>query len=118
MSAEEYWHGDVMYPRAYRKAAQIKRNDRNCEMWLQGMYFYEALGDMAPILQAFAKKGTKAREYPKKPFDIFPEKQKTPKQKKTEEEIAMENTKAHMEAMVAALNRSFAAKEAKKQNKS
>lgn len=37
-------------------------------MWLQGLYFYEALGDMAPVLRAFVKSGTKPRPYPSEPY--------------------------------------------------
>lgn len=32
-------------------------------MWLQGMYIYDAISRLSPILRAFAKKGTKAQPY-------------------------------------------------------
>ena len=43
MSSAEYWHGDPKLVRAYRKAWEMKRDQRNWEMWLQGMYYYDAL---------------------------------------------------------------------------
>ena len=120
MSAEEYWHGDVEYPRAYRKAAEIRKLERNYDAWLQGMYFYEALGDVAPVFQAFAKKGTTARDYPHKPYDILPEKKK-PKEKKQEkkakEDKQMEMTKVYMQKIMAGINMKFAKKEVNQQKK-
>ena len=32
-------------------------------MWLQGMYIYDAISRLSPILRAFAKKGPKAQPY-------------------------------------------------------
>ena len=61
-------------------------------MWLQGMYIYEALCNVAPIMRAFAKKGTKAGEYPERPYAI------------TREEIErrrLEQEKARMEKIKA-----------------
>ena len=37
---------------------------------MQGMYIYEALCDVSPVLHAFAKAGTKPRPYPEKPYSI------------------------------------------------
>ena len=56
--------------RAYRKADEYERRRQNESLWLQGMYFYEALCDAAPILHAFAKKGTKPNPYTKEPYPI------------------------------------------------
>ena len=61
MSPDDYWHGDPALLKAYRKMDEIRRERENEMLWLQGMYIYEAIGDLAPILHAFAKKGTDAR---------------------------------------------------------
>lgn len=37
---------------------------------MQGMYVYEAICDVSPILHAFAKKGTKPEPYAKEPYAI------------------------------------------------
>ena len=34
------------------------------------MYVYEAIGDIAPVLHAFAKKGTKPHPYSERPYPI------------------------------------------------
>ena len=70
MTATEYWDGDPSLPKYFRKAQELRNQIRNQELWLQGMYVYEAIADVAPILQAFAKKGAKPRPYPDKPYAI------------------------------------------------
>ena len=84
MTYEQFWEQDCDLVKYYRKAAQIRQDLKNQEAWLQGAYFYEALADVSPILRAFAKKGSKARPYPKKPFDLNSRGDKT-EQKKAEE---------------------------------
>ena len=56
--------------RAFRQAQDFKDRRRNQELWLQGMYVYEAICDVSPILHAFAKKGTKPEPYSKEPYAI------------------------------------------------
>lgn len=70
MTFDEFWHGDVTMVRAYRKADEMKKRRQNESLWLQGMYIYEALCDVAPIFHAFAKKGTKPNPYSKEPYAI------------------------------------------------
>lgn len=70
MSYDEFWHGDVALVGVYRKAQEIRDRRQNQFMWIQGMYIYEALCDVAPIFHAFAKKGTKPAPYPKEPYPI------------------------------------------------
>lgn len=78
MTYEQFWDGDPHLAKYYRQADEIKTERKNQELWLQGLYIYEALCDVAPILQAMAKKGTKARPYPEQPYAI------TEKQRKRE----------------------------------
>jgi hypothetical protein len=70
MTSEQYWDGDPSLPKYYRKADELSKKRRNQELWLQGMYIYEALCDVAPILHSFAKKGTKPLPYPDHPYAI------------------------------------------------
>ena len=74
MSQREFWDQDVTLARAYRKAFEIKQEQRNSELWLQGLYIYEAILDASPVLQAFAKSGTRPRRYSEKPYDLKPKK--------------------------------------------
>lgn len=73
MTYDEFWNHDVSMVRAYRKAQEMRDRRRNQELWLQGMYIYEAICDVAPILHAFAKKGTKPTPYVKEPYPITAE---------------------------------------------
>lgn len=70
MTYEQFWEQDSWLVRYYRKAYEIKQEEFNRNAWLQGMYVYEAIADIAPILHAFAKKGTKARKYSEKPYEF------------------------------------------------
>lgn len=78
MTYEQFWDGDPQLVKYYRQADELRIDRKNQELWLQGLYVYEALCDVAPILHAMAKKGTKAQPYPDKPYAI------TEKQRKRE----------------------------------
>ena len=70
MSYDEFWNQDVTMARAFRQADELRRRRQNEAAWLQGMYIYEAICDVSPILHAFAKKGTKPNPYVKEPYPI------------------------------------------------
>ena len=69
MSYKDFWENDVTLVKAYRKADVLRRQRNNHEAWLQGMYFYEALCDASPLLNAFSKEG-KAYPYADRPYAI------------------------------------------------
>lgn len=96
MSYEEYWYGDVWAIEAFRQKDELEQQRRNSEMWLQGMYFYEALGDVAPILQAFAKRGTRAKPYAKKPYQIGARPKQADDRPPTKQEIENERLKGEL----------------------
>ena len=70
MTYEQYWEGDPTLAKYYRQAEELRTERKNQELWLQGLYIYEALCDVAPILHSMAKKGTKARPYSAQPYAI------------------------------------------------
>ncbi len=71
MSYEEFWDGNVSMVKAYRKANELSDKRRNQELWLQGMYFYEALCDASPLFRFSMKKGSiKPEPYVKEPYPI------------------------------------------------
>lgn len=82
MSYEQFWHGEMIAAKAYRQRFEIERENRNAEMWLQGMYDHEAFGVV--LGNAFKKKGANAMKYPEEPYRIRP---------LTEEERAKEQEK-------------------------
>ena len=108
MTPEQYWDGDCTFPKYFRKAEELRNEKRNEELWLQGMYVYEAICDVSPILHAFAKKGAKPTPYASKPYPL------TSKQVKQDEEEKQrkvaEKGKRFMEAMAASVNKKFEGK--------
>ena len=105
MTAEQYWDGDPTLPRYYRKADEIRKERRNEELWLQGMYIYEALCDVSPVLHAFAKKGTKPQPYSERPYAITEKQHERVEEEKERERV--EKGKRYMEALAASLNKRF-----------
>lgn len=70
MPYELFWNGDCVLVEIYRKAYELKEKQNNQQSWLQGLYFYEALLDVSPVIHAFAKKGTTAIPYPSEPYAL------------------------------------------------
>lgn len=97
MTYEEFWYGDVELTRYYLKAYQIKeKREAIKEKWARweiGLYVYEALCDVAPILQAFSK-AKKPLQYPTKPYGIDELEKEENKQK--QEEIQKEKEKVEL----------------------
>jgi hypothetical protein len=108
MTPEQYWDGDPMLAKYYRKADELRRQRKNQELWLQGMYIYEALCDVSPIFHAFAKKGTKPRPYADRPYSITESERIS--EKKLREEKDREKARRYMEAKMASLNKRFNSK--------
>ena len=106
MTYEQYWNGDCTLVKYYRKAEELRNEKRNQELWLQGMYVYEAICDASPILHAFAKKGSKPHPYPSKPYAIS-EKQVREEREEKERKL-IEKGKKFMEAMMVSNNKRFA----------
>ena len=105
MTYEEYWNGDCTLTKYYRKADEIRKERRNEELWLQGMYIYEALCDVTPVLHAFAKKGAKPHPYTEKPYAIS-EKQHRRMEEEKERKLA-EKGKRFMAAIMQSNNKRF-----------
>ena len=84
MTWEQYWSGNVWMVEAFREADKLKQRRINAEAHLMGMYVYEAVCDVSPVLHAFAKKGTKPIPYRTEPYSMRQEE----KPKWEEEQIA------------------------------
>lgn len=109
MTYEQFWEQDVELVKHYREAAKIKRDQDNLNAWIQGMYFYEALCDASPLFNANAKKGTKAKPYPKEPFDFY--KDDKPEKKKEKEIKSDKKAKDFMEIFAYSFNKRFKEKQ-------
>jgi len=94
MSFDEYWYGDPYLVKFYREAYKLKMRYDDVFMWKQGMYIYEALCDVSPILHAFSKKGAKPLQYRTRPMSEESNENKTEKEK--ELEIKNEQLKAQI----------------------
>lgn len=103
MTYDEFWFGDVSMVRAYRKADELKRRRMNEMSWLNGLYIYEALCDVAPIFHAFAKKGTKPSPYSKEPYAIT--ESEIREREEREARIREERIKAEFAAFVAQMTK-------------
>lgn len=108
MTDHQYWDGDPSLPRYYRKAEELRSKRKNEELWLQGLYIYEALYDVAPVLHAFAKRNAKPLPYPDHPYAISESDRKVEEQRKLERE--KEEAKRYMLGKMANINKRFQSK--------
>ena len=108
MTPEQFWDGDPLLAKYYRQADELKQKRRNQDLWLQGMYIYEALCDVAPIFQAFAKRGTKPAPYSDHPYSLTTKERE--EEKKLNEQRERDKARRYMEAQMAKLNKRFESK--------
>lgn len=108
MTYYEFWDGDVEIAKMTRKAHEIKMDEENQLAWLNGMYTYQAVGALAPLLKAFSK--GKAQPYPKEPFGaserltgLTEEEREDAKQKASDDKF-----NAYMTAWMSQVNKKFA----------
>ena len=88
MTPEEFWNGDPYLTVIYRRAWELKKEQKNDEMWWQGFYIYEAIAVVAKNLTR--KKGERTVNYPEKPHELTPQ---------TEERKAEKKKQARKEAI-------------------
>ncbi|HIS12711.1 MAG TPA: hypothetical protein IAB40_06365 [Candidatus Onthocola stercoravium] len=110
MSYQEFWYEDCWIAKYYLEAYKIRKEQINEQLWLQGMYVFEAILDASPVLHAFSKKGTKAIPYSKQPYSLF---KKTEKEKEKEVEIEREKAKIFFENWAKRVNKKMEIKEKK-----
>lgn len=103
MTEEQYWDKDCLLTKYYREAEEIRIEKANQMAWLQGMYIYDALARISPILRAFSKKGTKAQPYPEEPYPIGKKSAEDSKNKKEKENY--DKAKRYMEAYMVQHNK-------------
>lgn len=85
MTFDQYWYGDVWLSKVYLEADRLKQERMNSGLWLQGLYYYDAM--CCAIQNAFRKKSDPPAKYPEKPYELFKrEKTDAEKQKEAEEE--------------------------------
>ena len=97
MTYDEFWYDTPYKAKFYREAYKLKVKHRDEEMWQQGVYIYEALCKVSPILHAFSKKGTKPLPYSEKPYLSDVENVKTEAEKEQEIKNAQLIARLHFE---------------------
>jgi len=90
MTEGQYWNGDATLTKKYRKVYEYKKAERNQELWMQGLYIYEALLDVSPMFRDFVKK-PHPLPYPDRPYATT---------KEEEEERAKSKEQAEMESLM------------------
>lgn len=105
MTYEQFWDGDCTAVRFYREAYKIKARRQNQEAWLQGLYIYDALCCVSPVLHAFAKKGTTVTPYPSEPYPLS--KEDAAQKNKEENEQNADKAIAFMHMFATNTNRKF-----------
>lgn len=86
MSYDEFWYDSPYRAKFYREAKKLNARRKDEELWLQGVYIYDALCRVSPILHAFSKSGTKPLPYLEQPFSYTDDKYKTEQEKEKEAE--------------------------------
>lgn len=112
MSYDEYWNGPVWLAKAYREAWDERQRREEWARWRQGLYVYNALLCVAPVLRAFGGDNVRALDYLSEPLPI------TEKEVREREEAREKaNYEAYIARMEAASDRELKrrAEEAKKE---
>ena len=100
MSYDDFYNKDHELVIAYRKAEKIKREKENADMWLQGLYVYQAVSRVAPLLIPF-NKHPKAEPYLDKPIPL------SEKDKDESKQAVVDKGIAYMKAKMIEINKKF-----------
>lgn len=72
MTPEQYWEGDPYLAKFYFEAHKLRIEQRNQELWMQGLYIYNALNVVAAnTVNAFSKHHRPQQKYLEKPLPMF-----------------------------------------------
>ena len=102
MTYNQFWFEDVELTRIYLEAYKLKQKreaeESKWKIWEQGLYIYEALCDVSPILRAFSKV-KKPLPYPSKPYGIeeFEDKKTKRKRRNRKKEEELEKKKEELD---------------------
>ena len=108
MTPTDYWDGESGLKKAYRQARDIRKEEENERLWLQGMYFYEAIS--VALVRSFSKSSGHV-QYSEKPYDLGIRKKRMTKAQSNEEKL--QNTVSFMQK----LTNQFNAQNAKKKER-
>lgn len=100
MTADQFWYDEPSLVVAFRKAHTLRNQQKSEEMWMQGLYNFNAFMTALSNLN-FDGKHREPNKYLEKPFDLIP---KTKEQ--TEEDIIRQREEviAHFSALGKSFN--------------
>lgn len=101
MSYQEYWYGDVRSTFDFVESYRLKKEQENERLWLQGMYFYDALSCALTKFGANlgGKNPSNLPVYPKTPYDLYPH-EKTQAEIESEAESERKRAREYLENIV------------------
>ena len=110
MTYDQFWYGDCLLVKPYRRAFEMKQDRENQRIWLQGRYIYDALCAASPLFR-FSMKGGKieAMPYLEEPYPRTEKQYRELQERK--EKAQMEKMRSDMEAKMAAWNKDFEKKQ-------
>lgn len=115
MTYEQFWYEDVSLTKYYLKAFKLKERREAIKskwtIWEQGLYIYEALCDVSPIIRAFSK-ATKPLQYLEKPYglDELAEEKEREKTKEEKEKVELMRAQIFFKNWAKATQKSFGEK--------
>ena len=110
MSYDQFWFMDVDLVRAYREADRIRQKRIDEEMWLMGMYVYQAVGSLHPLFNSL--KPSDAKPYLEEPFSYTNFQEKANEEQPEEERI--QSGVDHFRSLIMAVNKQRHNKESDK----
>lgn len=87
MTYDQYYNDDCLLAKYYREAHNLKRKMKNQEMWMQGMYIYEAISSFVPVLVTIPDKNAKVTPYRSEPYPLSQKEAKEMKEAKEKAEF-------------------------------
>lgn len=70
MTYDEFWEGPAWLVRSYRESAELKRAQKNWEMWMQAAYIYDTLLRVSPVFRPFGKGEVKPADFMEAPYPL------------------------------------------------
>lgn len=102
MSSAEYWEGDPLLPRYFRKAFKMRQERENEKAWLHGLYVYDAT---VSAMTHLSQNKSDHKSYASKPYSFGPEELEEEEERKVEE--AQAQAEVWMKSWAAATQKQF-----------
>lgn len=103
MTYDEFYRQDHTLAKAYREAYKLKLEEQNRALWLQGLYVYQAISRVAPLLIPF-NEHPKAEPYLEKPIPLFNDEES---RENAESKAVADKGIAYMQAQMLKFNKKF-----------